>query len=89
MLLLLSIAWIVKLTRPLFEILNHGVSGPLANQLVATLYLSFMFCITWIAHVVWAYCFRSVVELLATARDRAAAGELRKKARPLRRARLR
>ena len=26
-LLLLSIAWIVKLTKPLFTILNHGVSG--------------------------------------------------------------
>src|SRR3954469_19702179 len=26
-LLLLSIAWIVKLTRPLFTVLGHGVSG--------------------------------------------------------------
>src|SRR6476620_4345406 len=26
-LLLLSIAWIVKLTRPLFEVFGHGVSG--------------------------------------------------------------
>src|SRR5215211_4636726 len=27
LLLLMSIAWIVRLTRPLFEVLNHGVSG--------------------------------------------------------------
>src|SRR5918999_6087999 len=27
MLLLLSIAWIVRLTRPLFEVFGHGISG--------------------------------------------------------------
>jgi predicted tellurium resistance membrane protein TerC len=27
MLLLFSIAWIVRLTRPLFTLFNHGVSG--------------------------------------------------------------
>ena len=27
MLLLLSIAWIVKLTKPLFTVFGHGVSG--------------------------------------------------------------
>ena len=38
-LLLLSIAWIVKLTRPLFSVLGHGVSGRDLILLVGGLFL--------------------------------------------------
>jgi predicted tellurium resistance membrane protein TerC len=38
-LLLLSIAWIVKLTRPLFEIFGHGVSGRDLILIVGGLFL--------------------------------------------------
>jgi predicted tellurium resistance membrane protein TerC len=39
MLLLLSIAWIVRLTRPLFEVFGHGVSGRDLILLVGGLFL--------------------------------------------------
>jgi len=39
LLLLLSIAWIVRLTRPLFEVLGHGVSGRDLILLVGGLFL--------------------------------------------------
>ena len=39
LLLLMSIAWIVKLTRPLFEVLNHGVSGRDLILIVGGLFL--------------------------------------------------
>src|SRR6185503_9509639 len=38
-LLLLSIAWIVKLTRPLFDVLGHGVSGRDLILIVGGLFL--------------------------------------------------
>ena len=39
MLLLLSIAWIVRLTRPLFEVFGHGVSGRDLILLVGGIFL--------------------------------------------------
>jgi predicted tellurium resistance membrane protein TerC len=39
MLLLLSIAWIVRLTRPLFEVFGHGVSGRDLILIVGGLFL--------------------------------------------------
>jgi predicted tellurium resistance membrane protein TerC len=39
MLLLLSIAWIVRLTRPLFEVFGHGVSGRDLILLIGGLFL--------------------------------------------------
>jgi len=53
----------------------------------APVFLPFMLCVTWLAHSVWSYCFRSVLDLLATAADRDAATELRGRARAVRPAR--
>lgn len=49
----------------------------------APVYLLFMGCATWLAHAVWNYSFRNVIDLLATGKDRDAALELRGRARPL------
>lgn len=53
----------------------------------APVFLPFMLCVAWIAHAIWNYCFRSVVDLLASQDDRTAATELRARARLLRSAR--
>jgi hypothetical protein len=49
----------------------------------APVYLLFMGCATWLAHAVWNYSFRNLIDLLATAKDRDAASALRGRARPL------
>ncbi|HEX2515505.1 MAG TPA: hypothetical protein VH257_12430 [Chloroflexota bacterium] len=35
-----------------------------------------MLCATWLAHAVWSYCFRNIIELLASGAERAAAAAL-------------
>jgi hypothetical protein len=67
---------------------THG-GAPQLRRLIgaAPVFLPFMLCLTWLAHSVWSYCFRSVLDLLATAADRDAATELRGRARAIRPAR--
>lgn len=43
----------------------------------APVFLFFLVCATWLAHAVWQYCFRSVIELLASPPERDAAALLR------------
>ena len=43
----------------------------------APVFLLFVLCATWLAHGVWQYCFRNVIELLASAPERDAAAALR------------
>jgi hypothetical protein len=47
----------------------------------------FLVCATWLAHAVWQYCFRNVIELLASASERDAAAALRAQRPALRQAR--
>jgi hypothetical protein len=35
-----------------------------------------MLCATWLTHAVWSYCFRNIIELLASGAERAAAAAL-------------
>ena len=49
----------------------------------APVFLLFMLCATWLAHAVWHYCFRNILDLLASDRDREAAGALRGRRRHL------
>lgn len=67
---------------------THG-GVPQVSRLVgaAPVFLPFMLCLTWIAHSVWGYCFRSVIDLLAGPGDLSAATELRARARAIRRPR--
>jgi hypothetical protein len=68
--------------------LTHG-GMPQVRRLVlwAPIFLPFLLCVTWLAHSVWSYCFRNVLDLLATAADRDAASELRGRSRAARPAR--
>ncbi|MGH2369191.1 MAG: hypothetical protein ACRDI2_13425, partial [Chloroflexota bacterium] len=43
----------------------------------APVFLLFMLCATWLAHAVWNYCFRNLLELLASGPERDAASALR------------
>jgi hypothetical protein len=47
----------------------------------APVFLFFMICATWLAHAVWHYCFRSILDLLASGSERAAASALGAQAR--------
>lgn len=42
----------------------------------APVFLLFMACATWLAHSVWHYCFRNILDLLATGTERNAATAL-------------
>jgi hypothetical protein len=53
----------------------------------APVVLLFLVCATWLAHAVWQYCFRNVIELLASASERDAAAALRAQRPALRQAR--
>jgi hypothetical protein len=58
--------------------LLHGGWSQLARLVnAAPVFLPFMLCATWLTLVIWGYCFRSVVDLLATRDERAAAVGLR------------
>ena len=50
---------------------------------VTPMVLLFLLCATWLAHAVWQYCFRNVLDLLATTGERSAAGRLLTGRRPL------
>ena len=67
---------------------THGGVPQLQRLLgSAPVFLPFMLCVTWLAHSVWGYCFRSVLDLLASPGDLTAATELRARARAIRRTR--
>lgn len=56
---------------------------PQLHRLVAAapVYLLFMVCATWLAHAVWQYCFRNLMDLFSSSDERAAAAALRQRAR--------
>ncbi|HET7769003.1 MAG TPA: hypothetical protein VFN74_09515 [Chloroflexota bacterium] len=64
---------------------THG-GAPQLQRLIyaAPVYLPFLLCAAWLALSVWSYCFRSVLDLLASDADRTAATELRARARAIR-----
>ena len=64
---------------------THG-GVPQLQRLVsaAPVYLPFLLCGAWLALSVWSYCFRSVLDLLASDSDRSAATELRARSRAIR-----
>ncbi|MBI3970268.1 MAG: hypothetical protein HY332_03165 [Chloroflexi bacterium] len=55
----------------------HG-GWPQLHRLVTAgpVFLLFMVCTTWLAHTVWQYCFRNILDLLASAGERDAAALL-------------
>jgi len=53
----------------------------------APAFLLLLLCAAWLAHAVWQYCFRNVVELMASAPERDAAAALGAQRRRLRQAR--
>ena len=64
---------------------THGGSAQLQRLVgAAPVYLPFMLCGAWLTHSVWNYCFRNIVDLLASPEDRDAATTLRGRARLLR-----
>lgn len=54
---------------------------PQAQRLLdaAPVFLLFMLCATWLFHAVWQYSFRNVIDLLASAAERTAASDLRRR----------
>jgi hypothetical protein len=42
----------------------------------APAFVLLMFCATWLAHAIWSYCFRNIIELLASGQEREAADAL-------------
>jgi hypothetical protein len=67
---------------------THGGLPQIERLLAAApVFLPFMLCVAWLAHSVWSYCFRSVLDLLAGPGDLSAATELRARARAIRRTR--
>lgn len=67
---------------------THGGAPQLQRLFnAAPVFLPFMLCGAWLTHSVWSYCFRSVLDLLASDADRTAATELRARARAVRAAR--
>ena len=64
---------------------THGGVPQLQRLLsAASVYLPFLLCGAWLALAVWSYCFRSVLDLLASESDRSAATELRARASSIR-----
>jgi hypothetical protein len=64
---------------------THGGLPQLERMIAAApVYLPFLLCAAWLALSVWSYCFRSVLDLLASQSDRTAATELRARARLIR-----
>jgi hypothetical protein len=47
----------------------------------APIFLLFMVCAAWLAHAIWQYCFRNILDLLASRQEHEAATELRVRAR--------
>ena len=56
-----------------------GGGWPQVHRLAtaAPVFLLFLICATWLVHAIWQYCFRNVINLLASAAEREAAAALR------------
>jgi hypothetical protein len=80
-----ALLYVVLVALTLLLAATHG-GGPQVRRLVfaAPVYLPFMLCVTWLAHSIWSYCFRSTMDLLASASEHDAAMALRSRARRLR-----
>ena len=80
-----SLLYVMLVCLTLGMAATHGGSAQVQRLVgAAPVYLPFMLCGAWLTHSVWNYCFRNIVDLLASAEDRGAATTLRAGARLLR-----